>query len=181
MIEDLSGDGIGDLLVENGGDVLAEPFDTNRPPGYLLIIDAANGSVLHKAEMPDGKEIYMSAIANDINGDSYPEGILSVNFFLPNAAGQKNIHNSLLAYDFKNRGKFALAPPQVGSNVESTPWVEDMDNNGLMDIVYVQMITPDHVYTYYGIRVIRLESEVKSEKVFWGAYMDTRGTGVEGQ
>lgn len=338
LIEDLSGDGIGDLLVANGGDVLAEPFDTNRPPGYLLVIDAATSGVLHKAEMPDGKEIYMSAIADDIdgdgildiiygtggettgghlyrtdlpslrknqldksvvlatgpakgfiappaladldkdgvrdiicnsvdgrvmafdgrdnsplwggnipgcegyaslaiadinsdsypdvftdfaqgvwpdlkavrpllisgkdgqvifvdsigfyqmsspviadlNGDTHPEGILSVNFFLPNAAGEKTIHNSLLAYDFKNRGKFALAPPQVGSNVGSTPWVGDMDNNGLMDIIYVQMTTPDHVYTYDGIRVIRLESKMKSDKVFWGGYMGTKGTGVEG-
>ena len=337
IVRDLSGDGVGDLLVANGGDVLAEPFDTNRPPGYLLIIDAAKGNVLHKAEMPDGKEIYMSAIADDIdedgdldiiygtggettgghlyrtslsalinnqldqsvilatgpnkgfiappaladldkdgvrdiicnsvdgrvlafdgrdnsplwggnipecegyaslaiadingdsypdvftdlaqgvwpdlkavrpllidgkngklifvdslgfyqmsspviadlNGDTYPEGILSVNFFLPNAQGVKTIHNSLLAYDFKNRGKFALAPPQVGSNVGSTPWVGDMDNDGFMDIIYVQMTTPDHVYTYDGFRVIRIESKVKSDKVFWGAYMGSKGTGVE--
>lgn len=334
-ISDLSGDSIPDLLVSNGGDVLAEPHDPNRPAGYLLVIDASNGSVLYKVEMPDGHEIYMSPILADldndqmldivygtggettaghlyrttlqavidqdlsgsimladgpskgfigppaladlngdscldiicnavdgrimafsgktnaplwagkipgcegyaslaiadINNDSFPDiftnlvhgvwpdleavrpvlidgsngqvifvdsigfyqmsspvladlnddqqadGILSVNFFMPDTLGVKTIHNTLLAYDFQNRGKYALAPPLVGSNVGSTPWIGDIDDNGKLDFIYIQMTTPDRVYTYDGFRVIRLESKYRGGTVHWQGYMGD-GSGI---
>ncbi|GJM35989.1 MAG: hypothetical protein DHS20C18_49900 [Saprospiraceae bacterium] len=60
FIPDQNGDGLKDILVSNGGDVLAAPHDPNRPPGYLLIINAQNGELLKKALMPDQKETYMS-------------------------------------------------------------------------------------------------------------------------
>ena len=60
FIPDQNGDDIEELLVSNGGNVLAEPYDPNRPAGQLLVIDPTNGKLLAKAMMPDGKEIYMS-------------------------------------------------------------------------------------------------------------------------
>ncbi len=39
---------------------MAEPHDPNRPAGYLVILDSKNGTVISRAPMPDGKEIYMS-------------------------------------------------------------------------------------------------------------------------
>lgn len=60
FIPDQNHDGHQDILVSNGGNVLAEPYDPNRPTGYLVILDSKNGGVLNRAAMPDGKEIYMS-------------------------------------------------------------------------------------------------------------------------
>ena len=60
FIPDQDGDGVGDILVSNGGDVMAEPYDPNRPAGQLAIISSATGSLISRAKMPDGKETYMS-------------------------------------------------------------------------------------------------------------------------
>jgi len=60
FVPDRDNDGLPDILVSNGGDVLVEPSDPNRPPGHLVVISTQDGSVLQRAQMPDGKETYMS-------------------------------------------------------------------------------------------------------------------------
>lgn len=62
FIDDVDGDGLEDIIVSNGGDVLAEPYDTNRPAGHLVVLNSRTGKLIAKADMPDGKEIYMSII-----------------------------------------------------------------------------------------------------------------------
>jgi len=69
FVEDQNGDGLADILVSNGGDVLAKPHDPNRPTGYLVLINSSNGKILHKANMPDGKETYMSIGVHNIPFD----------------------------------------------------------------------------------------------------------------
>ncbi|MCB0654856.1 MAG: PQQ-binding-like beta-propeller repeat protein [Saprospiraceae bacterium] len=61
-IPDQDQDGLPDLLVANGGDVLVEPYDPHRAPGYLVTISSRTGNLLTLAPMPDQKEIYMSAV-----------------------------------------------------------------------------------------------------------------------
>ncbi len=68
-VPDVSGDNIPDLLVSNGGDVLAEPYDTNRAAGHLALIDGSNGQVIKRAVMPDSNEIYMSIVVADLDHD----------------------------------------------------------------------------------------------------------------
>ncbi len=60
FIPDQNDDGQDDILISNGGDVLAEPHDPNRPPGHLVIINSKNGEVISRAKTPDHGEIYMS-------------------------------------------------------------------------------------------------------------------------
>ncbi|MDH3652223.1 MAG: PQQ-binding-like beta-propeller repeat protein, partial [Saprospiraceae bacterium] len=57
FIADQDGDQLPDMIISNGGDVMAEPHDSNRPPGHLTIISAKTGLLLSKAAMPDQKEI----------------------------------------------------------------------------------------------------------------------------
>ena len=337
FVPDQNGDNVPEILVSNGGDVLAEPYDTNRAVGHLVLINTINGSVIAKAPMPDGHEIYMSIVASDfendgeidilfgtggettpghfyrttlkdllkgdisgaivladgeqkgfiappvvaeitgdnvldfvtnsvdgrmlafdgktnlpiwggkipntevysslavadLNGDAVPDffgnyavgiwpdleatrpllvdgkvgkllhldsigfyqmssaviadfngdqnldGLISTNFFKPNEKGEKTIHNSLLVYDFKNRGKFAISSPMVGSNVSSTPWVGDIDQDGLLDIVYSLMTTPDKVYTYDGFKIVRLKTQIPlTPNLQWGSYMGSNYDGV---
>lgn len=66
FIPDLDGDGYNDILASNGGDVMKEPFDPNRPVGYLVLISGKTGKLIQKAKMPDGKETYMSPVIFDL-------------------------------------------------------------------------------------------------------------------
>ncbi|MFT7034718.1 MAG: outer membrane protein assembly factor BamB [Cyclobacteriaceae bacterium] len=63
FIPDQNGDGHEDILITNGGDVMIEAFDPNRPAGNLMIIDSHSGEIISLAPMPDGKETYMSVSA----------------------------------------------------------------------------------------------------------------------
>ncbi len=60
FIPDQDGDGMEDIMISNGGDVLAEPYDPNRPTGILAVISSQNGNILGKVMVPDGKETYIS-------------------------------------------------------------------------------------------------------------------------
>lgn len=62
IIADCDGDGLSDLLVTNGGDSKAEPADTIRPPGKILILSSASGKILSSVTVPDNREIYMPPI-----------------------------------------------------------------------------------------------------------------------
>ena len=65
-IPDEDGDGLKDILVSNGGDVKVAAYDPKRAPGHLLIMSSKSGEVLHIAEMPDHKEIYMAITATPL-------------------------------------------------------------------------------------------------------------------
>ncbi len=70
LLPDLDGDGIGEILVSNGGDVLKQPFDPHRPEGYLMIISGSTGKILHEASMPDGRETYLSVAVKPSENNS---------------------------------------------------------------------------------------------------------------
>jgi hypothetical protein len=69
ILDDYSGDGIPDLLVANGGDHSAPEWETNRPPGHLLIINSSTGSIISKAVVPDSAETYCSPVVVDLQGN----------------------------------------------------------------------------------------------------------------
>lgn len=62
FIPDQDNDNIPDLLIANGGDARAAPFDPNRPAGRLLVLSAKSGKILANVAVPDGKETYMSVV-----------------------------------------------------------------------------------------------------------------------
>lgn len=67
FIPDQNQDGLKDIIVSNGGDVSAKPFDPDRPPGKLMVISSSNGQLIAQAEMPDGKETYMSIVVSKMH------------------------------------------------------------------------------------------------------------------
>lgn len=69
FIDDVSGDGIMDLLVANGGNHAAPVWDTNRPPGHLMIVNSVTGGLIAKAVVPDSAETYCSPLVVDLNGN----------------------------------------------------------------------------------------------------------------
>lgn len=68
-INDVNGDSYPDFLVTNGGDHTAPEWETNRPPGHVVVLSAIDGTILAEAVVPDSAETYCSPIICDLNND----------------------------------------------------------------------------------------------------------------
>jgi hypothetical protein len=66
VIPDQNNDGVDDILVTNGGDIMAPAYDPNRPAGNILVIDGSNGKIIAQAKTPDGRETYMSLVISKL-------------------------------------------------------------------------------------------------------------------
>jgi hypothetical protein len=72
FVNDVTNDGINDILVSNGGDHAAPVWDTDRPAGRIMLLDAANGNLITQAIVPDSAEIYCSPVVADVWNDNNP-------------------------------------------------------------------------------------------------------------
>ena len=141
-------------------------MEATRP----LLVDGKQGQILFIDSI--GFYQMSSPVIADFNNDGYNDAMVNLNFFAPNENNEKTIYNTLMVYDFFQKGKYTIGEQHVGSNVGSTPWVGDLDGDGLLDIVYCHMTTPDMVYTYDGFSIHRVETQIKIDgPAPWGAYM----------
>lgn len=327
VIQDLNGDQVPEILTSNGGDVMVEAYDPDRPPGSLVLVDGASGQLIAKAKMPDNKETYMSvliipdstdpkivygtggetiggnlwscrlsdvinedlgqskllatseskgylgpAIAVDLNLDSKPdivatsfegrleaidgssnqlmwslavpntesyntpavgyfdddsipdlfvsfgrgtwpdmgwstqravsgrdgsiifidslgfyqmtsalacdlnedgrdEVIMSFNYQEQSELFEKFFYTTLICFEFTSGEIYTIGKSYEGSNLASTPWIGDMNEDGLVDIVYCHGNNLRHTYTFDGITVHRLATDIQMpSSIKWGAY-----------
>lgn len=334
-IPDQNGDGIQDIIVSNGGDVMAEPHDPKRPAGHLVMIDGGSGRVMAKAKMPDDKEIYMSilviqdtkdplivfgtggetiggnlwtchlsevinedlsgssrldsskskgfigppvgvditsdgfkdiisnavdgrlmafdgltkqkiwelhipntesygsvtvghfdhdeipdffvsygrgvwprlgwsiqkavsgkdgrvlftdslgfyqmttALALDMDGDGQDEILMSLNFQEIGELFQKYFYTMLICINFKTGAIDQMGEAHEGSNLSSTPWIGDMDHDGMLDIFHCHGTNLRHTYTFDGIQVHRMDTNLPIHKsIKWGAYQGSNYDGI---
>lgn len=133
LVPDQDGDGIDDIIIANGGDYTLAPTERNRPVGFLMVISSSTGKELARAEMPDGKEIYMSIVANKLHEDDesisiiYGTGGETIEGNLYRTTLEQlltgDISNSDILY--RNERKGFIAPPVL----------TDINNDGHLDIV----------------------------------------------
>ena len=146
FIPDMNADGIQDLLVANGGDHAAPVWQTNRPPGHLLVLDAVNGNILADAITPDNAEIYCSPVVADIKGN----GVLYVLF----GTGGETLGGSMWAAELQSQlmqNDLSNAIPLVTHPTKgfiAPPSLAKMANDGTRDI-FVQGYDGT-VYRFYG-------------------------------
>jgi len=337
FIPDQNNDGYEDILVSNGGDVLAEPYDLNRSVGHLVILDGQNGELIVRAPMPDGKETYMSvsvlpnasgtfknvifgtggetiggnlfvtsldeilkgdlsnsikldssknkgfvgpavwvdineddipdivantvdgrllafdgvthkkiwevhvpnteayssvAVGNftkdsipdffvsyaqgvwpelkwskqimvngksgdiefedtlgfyqlstpvvvDLDGDGLDEVLLSMNYQETDQYHLKYFYTNLAIIDFIKKEAVILKLNYPGHNMASTPWIGDIDNNGIIDIIYLHSNNIKQTYTFDGIQINRIDTKNPVYgKIKWGSYMGSNYNGI---
>lgn len=133
LIDDVDNDNVKDILAANGGNHIAPIFDTiNRVPGNLMILSGDDGEIITMAQVPDGRETYMSPIIRDIDND----GILDIIY----GTGGENLRGGLwrttlpdlLAGDISTSTMLMYTNPK---GFIAPPMLADFNLDGTLDIV----------------------------------------------
>jgi outer membrane protein assembly factor BamB len=120
-----------------------------------------------------------SPVVADLTEDGIDEVILNVDYQLIDSVGLKSFSTTLMAIQFDAHTIIPLLEGLPGHNVSSTPWVGDLDNDGLLDIVFCNGTNPRKTYTFDGMRVNKIGTTIPlSKRHQWGAYMGSHYDGV---
>jgi hypothetical protein len=132
IIADVNSDGVKDLLVAHGGQHHKPASDQNRRPGKLKILSGINGSILHGAFVPDGKETYCSPVLVDF----YNTGDLWIVY----GTGGENAPGSLWAVKLSD-----LLNDDISASVElvkgnskgfiAPASIADLNKDGFLDVI----------------------------------------------
>jgi len=132
-LPDQDGDGLPDLLVANGGNVLAAAGSTEqRFPGVLAVFSSRSGALLAADTMPDRRETYMSPLVADLDAD----GTLDLLF----GTGGETIGGSLFraTLDELLNNDLSKARPlltRTGHGFIAPPALTDLNGDQTLDIV----------------------------------------------
>ena len=127
LISDLTGDGIGEVLTACGGDATASPSDTLRPPGRVVLLDGADGTLLGYDTLPDGREIYAAPLLTDAGDIIVGSGgeTVSGSYYRFSVA-------ELLASDL-SQAEVLISSPAKG--FIATPALADLTEDGVRDLI----------------------------------------------
>ena len=131
LVPDADGDGEPDILVANGGDSLIDAGEP-RPPGQLMVIGSASGTVVARAMTPDGAETYSSLTVG-----AGPDGGPIVYF---GTGGETNA-GALWAVELAAVTAEELSPavrlyaPELPKGVIAPPSLADLNADGVVDVV----------------------------------------------
>jgi outer membrane protein assembly factor BamB len=131
FIPDQDSDGVSDIIIANGGDAHATPYDPERPAGRLLVLSSKTGKILANVNVPDGKETYMSVVCEKKNDKDvivlFGTGGETISGHLYKTTlhdiMQGNISNSTVLASGETKG------------FVSSPVLADINNDGVKDIV----------------------------------------------
>lgn len=132
LLPDLTNDQIPEILASNGGEQDSLPGSISRPPGFLLIIDGSDGSLVSYAVVPDSAEVYCAPVLYDIDNDQQLEIIFGTGG--ETHAGSLWIAelSDLLNGNIDNA--INIAENQTKGFLGS-PALADMNNDGRLDII----------------------------------------------
>jgi len=135
LVPDQNGDGLPDLLIQNGGNSKVEPYsEKDRYPGVLLLFDIKSGEILAADTTPDGKESYMSPLCYSQPGD--PEA------YIVFGSGGETIGGNLYLAKLSDLLTGELFNAKIiasggGHGFIAPPVLADITGDGLLDIVAV--------------------------------------------
>jgi len=142
-----------------------------------LLIQGQTGEIIRR----DTLGIFQTAtpVVADFNNNGYDEALISVNVGKEEFSGPRSYANMLVLNDFHNNLTYPVTQLEDGANVASTPWVGDLDNNGILDIVFARMADNVNIFAMNGFTLSRIHSSLSySNEVKWGAYMGSNYDGI---
>jgi hypothetical protein len=142
-----------------------------------ILVDGKTGEVLYT----DSLGFYQTStpVVLDIDGDGQDEAILSVNIHIYDELNRRTLNNMIVSLNFKTNELTQLSETNRGSNISTTPWIGDIDNDGLLDIIYCHGTNVNESYTFDGMQVNRIATKIPIRaEIKWGSYMGSDYDGV---
>jgi len=167
---------IGNFTGNSAPDVflsLAKGSSSSYTDYYQVLLDGATGQVVLKDSI--GQLQFASGNAIDLNNDGRDEAIVSVNYIQNGSWKQR-----LEVFDFVSNTIAPLTGFKTGVNIGSTPLFVNLDNDGLLDLVYVVKKDSLNPMGWKGVYLNRVEltSIFPNAGLAWGSYLGTMHTGV---
>lgn len=141
------------------------------------MVNGQNGAV----EFSDSLGYYQtsSPVVADLNGDGRDEALLSVNYQVLDSLGIKTFFNTLMVVEFGAKEVVQLLDGLPGHNISSTPWIGDLDNDQMLDVVFCHSDNKYKTYVFDGMQVHCLKTTIPITKpIQWGSYMGSHYDGV---
>jgi hypothetical protein len=140
---------------------------------YQVMLDGSNGAVSFIDSL--GAIDFASPNAADLDNDGRDEGIYSITYF---EGGR--FKSRIEAIDFATNTINTIDQTRTGVNIGSTPLITDMDNDGLLDVIYSVKKDSLNPMGWKGIYVYRheLTSVIPNAGVAWGSYIGNNKDGV---
>jgi len=142
-----------------------------------LMVDGATGKIAYEDSL--GSYQTSTPVVIDLDEDGIDEALLNVNIQAYDQLNNATFQNIMLVVNFKGNEVLQVWGSQPGSNIASTPWIGDLDNDGLLDIVYCHGTNVKKTYSFKGLQVNRIATglPLKTE-IRWGAYMGNQYDGI---
>lgn len=142
-----------------------------------LMVDGATGKIAFEDSL--GSYQTSTPVVIDLDEDGIDEALLNVNIEAYDQFNRKTFQNIVLVVNFKGNEVLQVWGSHPGSNIASTPWIGDLDHDGLLDIIYCHGTNVKKTYSFRGMQVNRIATglPVKSP-IRWGAYMGNQYDGI---
>lgn len=140
---------------------------------YQVVLDGNDGSVSFIDSL--GAIDFASANAADLNNDGRDEAIYSIAYFEGGC-----FKSRVESIDFIANTITTLDQTRTGVNIGSTPLITDLDNDGLLDLIYSVKKDSLNPMGWKGIYIYRYEltSIIPNAGIAWGSYLGTNIDGV---
>jgi len=139
---------------------------------YQILINGKTGEIEYMDSI--GSFNFVTPIAYDSNGNGKDEVLISIT----NSTDGEWEHE-LILIDFMNNTTNSLYNTE-GGDVWSTPYIKDVDGNGLADLIFTTQL--NNPFVADGIKVTRIETDYAPPPFItsWGSYMGYFWDGVGG-
>ncbi|GAA4430041.1 hypothetical protein GCM10023188_16140 [Pontibacter saemangeumensis] len=132
LIPDQDLDAKKDLLISNGGDYTVKAHDARRPAGKLMVISSGNGKILAEAEVPDGRETYLSVVKASLKNNGTQDIIFGTGGETMGGNLYRTTLNDVLKGDIS--GAVVLATAEHKGFI-APPALADLNGDGIYDII----------------------------------------------
>ena len=142
-----------------------------------LMVNGATG----ETEFIDSLGFYQTStpVVVNLDDDVQDEALLSVNIHVYDDLNRQTLNNMLVSIDFQTKEVIQITQTNKGGNISTTPWIGDIDNDGLLDIVYCHGSNLRKSYSFDGMQVNRITTDIPiRKKITWGSYMGSSYDGI---